>query len=285
MISDHRCFFCFSRVYERLLEKSNLSPVDKRSFVNEMISLYQAHQDDFIAPLYSRELQALLKKYTGNGDPYYEEKKEYNRKASEMVPRLEEIISGSSDPFFTALRIAIAGNIIDFATGSSFDLMGSMERILNEDFAKDDSVILKKALKSAENVLYLGDNAGEIIFDRLFIRTINHPGLTYVVRGSAAINDVTMEDAEYARMGEVANVISSGFDAPSTIPSRSGEEFRRYYEKADVIISKGQGNLEGLITSADKRIFFLLLVKCDVISDFLGVKKNDIVVLNASAGF
>ena len=94
------------------------------------------------------------------------------------------------------------------------------------------------------------------------------------------INDVTMEDAEYTGIKDVTNVISNGFDAPSTIPSESSSEFQHYFNKADVIISKGQGNLEGLIPLNDKRIFYLLMVKCDVMAEFLNVEKGSFVVFN-----
>jgi uncharacterized protein with ATP-grasp and redox domains len=152
--------------------------------------------------------------------------------------------------------------------------------VLNSDFAVDHSGQLRAALLKAEKVLYIGDNAGEIVFDKLLISEISHPGLTFSVRGAPAINDATMEDAEYTGMTSVTRVISSGYDAPTTILSRSGDEFRKCYEEADLIISKGQGNLEGLIGEHDSRIFFLLMVKCDVIAEYLEVDKDSYVVYN-----
>ena len=125
--------------------------------------------------------------------------------------------------------------------------MQQSKKLLNSEFAIDHSKQLKKAIEKAETVLYLGDNAGEIVFDKLFIETIKHPNLTYVVRGGPVINDATMEDAEYIGMKDIANVISSGYDAPSTILNKSSKEFQKYFQKADLIISKGQGNLEGLL--------------------------------------
>ncbi|MDX9903797.1 MAG: ARMT1-like domain-containing protein, partial [Bacteroidales bacterium] len=139
---------------------------------------------------------------------------------------------------------------------------------------------MREELRKAQRVLYIGDNAGEIVFDKLLITEMSHPGLTFSVRGAPAINDATMEDAEYVGMTGVTRVISSGYDAPTTVVSRSGDVFRRYYEDADLIISKGQGNLEGLIGEHDRRIYFLLMVKCDVIAEYLGVKKGSYVVYN-----
>jgi len=156
----------------------------------------------------------------------------------------------------------------------------TIDMVLISEFTTDHSTELKRKLEKAKTVLYLGDNAGEIVFDKLFIGTINHPDLTYVVRGAPIINDVTMEDADYVGMKDIAKVITSGYDAPSTIVNKSSEQFREYFDKADIIISKGQGNLEGLLPLNDKRIFFLLMVKCDVIAELLNVKKDSFVVFN-----
>jgi uncharacterized protein with ATP-grasp and redox domains len=114
----------------------------------------------------------------------------------------------------------------------------------------------------------------------LFIETIKHKDLVYVVRGAPVINDATMEDAEYIGMKNTTIVISNEYDAPSTIVHKSGKVFQHYFEKADLIISKGQGNLEGLLPLNDKRIFFLLMVKCDVMAELLNVGKESFVVYN-----
>lgn len=283
MISDYRCFYCFVRAFEKLVEKENISNEAKASFTLGMISLYQNNQNGFSAPLFSRELHKILRSYTYNPDPYKKEKKKYNDLALRMQPELENIIHKSEDQFTTALRLAIAGNIIDFAANDNFNLQATIDKALTSEFAIDHSLQLKQAIRNADSVLYLGDNAGEIVFDKLFIKTIEHPGLTYVVRGAPVINDATMEDAKYVGMNEIANIISNGYDAPSTIVHKSGKVFQEYFEKADLIISKGQGNLEGLITLNDKRIFFLLMIKCNVMAEFLKIKKGSMVVYSTSS--
>ncbi len=245
-----------------------------------MISLYTNKWDNKNSPEFARELHNLFKSYTLNPDPYKTVKRENNDQAMQMVPDLRKRIAESEDPFNTALRLAIAGNIIDFAANDNFNLLATIERVLTSEFAIDHSSELKDRLKKAEKALYLGDNAGEIVFDRLFIETIGHPNLTYVVRGAPIINDATMEDADYTEMKKAANVISNEYDAPSTILNKSGELFQSYFKEADVIISKGQGNLEGLISSDDNRIFFLLMVKCNVMAELLSVPKDSFVVFN-----
>jgi damage-control phosphatase, subfamily I len=282
MISDYRCFYCFTKAFGKLLEKENISIEAKSNFTNDMIGLYQDTREKFSAPEFARELHRMLRIHTLNPDAYKEVKKENNDQAILMLPELEKILQSSEDPFDTALRLAIAGNIIDFAVSDNFNLEATINKSLNTEFAIEHTLQLKKAIKNAKTVLYLGDNAGEIVFDKLFIKTIMHSNLTYVVRGAPVINDATMEDAEYVGMQKLVNVISNGYDAPSTIVKKSNKQFQQHFKEADLIISKGQGNLEGLAPLNDDRIFFLLMVKCEVIADFLKVEKGSQVIYNQS---
>jgi damage-control phosphatase, subfamily I len=282
MGSDYRCFFCFTRAFERLIEKANISGEAKNSFTFEMINLYRNKWDELLSPEFSRELHSILRNYTHNPDPYSQEKKENNDQALGMFPDLKKMVQRSTDPFNTALRLAIAGNIIDFAANDNFNLQATIDKALTAEFAIDHSKQLEQKLKNAKLVLYLGDNAGEIVFDKLFIETIKHHDLTFVVRGGPVINDATMEDAEFIGMSSAASVISNEYDAPSTIVHKSGKVFQQYFEKADLIISKGQGNLEGLLPLNDNRIFFLLMVKCNVMAELLNAEKDSLVVYNPS---
>jgi damage-control phosphatase, subfamily I len=279
VISDYRCFFCFARAFERLIEKGNLQTEEKKQFANDMFGLFNDVKSDFSIPELSRELHVLLKQYSNNPDPYKEEKKQSNDMVLNMYPELKDIVFQSNNYFNTALRLAIAGNIIDFGISNTFDLHSTIDKVLNSDFAIDDSIQLKQALSEAKTVLYLGDNCGEIVFDKLFIETIMHPNLIYAVRGVPVINDVTLENAKYVEMDLVADVISNGYDAPSTLLEHCSTEFLEVFNRADVIISKGQGNLEGLLGKTRKDVYFLLMVKCEVIADVLGVKKGDFVVM------
>jgi len=281
MVSDYRCFYCFTKAFGRLIEKENLSLKDKNSFTRDMAFLYAGTDGNFSAPAFSRELHEILKNYTQNPDPYVLEKKQSNDFALEMYPELKKQILVSENPFNTAIRLAIAGNIMDYAaTNGDFDLISTINKVSNSNFAIDHSAQLKKSLSKAKTVLYLGDNAGEIVFDKLFIENIMHPNLFFAVRGAPVINDVTMDDAMYTGIDMVADVISNGYNAPSTIINRCSNEFQDVFFNADVIISKGQGNLEGLLGKTNKNIFYLLMVKCHVIADALKVKKDDFVVYN-----
>lgn len=283
MGADYRCFFCFNRAFEKLMKREQLSPEQAKCFTNEIIQLYLEKQEEFSTPLLARELHVRLKKYTNNPDPYKAEKKESNDRALSGYSDFRKQILASQNPFDTALRLAIAGNIIDFGVSDTYELDAAIDKVLNTDFAIDHSSQLKAALDNAQTVLYLGDNNGEIVFDKLLIETIKHPNLIYAVRDNPIINDVTLADATYVGLDQIVPVISNGFDAPSTILEYCSKDFLDVFNHADVIISKGQGNLEGLMDTQNRNIFYLLMVKCDVIAEKLHVNKGDFVITNATA--
>ncbi len=278
MRSDYRCYFCFARLFEELIEKTSLSAEEKNHFAGELFGLFNTEGNSFSVPHLSREVHLLFKKYSGNDNPYKLVKRQSNDMVLSRYDNLKKTVTTSADPFVTALKLAIAGNIIDYGIPQQFDLDETIRKVLTSDFAIDHSKDLKQSLSEAKSVLYIGDNAGEIVFDKLFIETIHHPDLWYAVRGAPIINDVTLEDANYVQMNGVAHVIENGYDAPSTMLSHCSEEFKDLFSRADIVISKGQGNLESLLHESSKKIYFLLMVKCDVIADILGVKKGQFVV-------
>lgn len=278
MRSDYRCYFCFARLFEELIEKTSLSVEEKNRFAGELFGLFNTGENSFSVPHLSREVHLLFKKYSGNDDPYKLVKRQSNDMVLSRYADLKKTVASSADPFVTALKLAIAGNIIDYGIPQHFDLDETIRKVLTSDFAIDHSKDLKQSLSEAKSVLYIGDNAGEIVFDKLFIETIHHPDLWYAVRGAPIINDVTPEDANYVQMNDVAHVIENGYDAPSTMLSHCSEEFKDLFSRADIVISKGQGNLESLLHYPTKKIYFLLMVKCPVIADILGVKKGEFVV-------
>ncbi|MCK9255667.1 MAG: DUF89 family protein [Bacteroidales bacterium] len=233
-----------------------------------------------ISPLIQREINRELIKLTNIPDLYKKEKEESNKIAMELVENLKTNLLKENRNFKTFLRFAIAGNIMDYGAFDNFDINNSIGKALNMKFSIDHSEQLYEKIQEAKTILYLGDNAGEIVFDKLFIENCMKNKVIYVVKASAIINDVTIKDAKYVGMHKIAKVISNGFDAPSTILSKSSSEFLEDYKSADLIISKGQGNLEGLLDEKDKRLFFLLMVKCDIIAQRLKVEKNSFVVLN-----
>ncbi|MGM0427167.1 MAG: damage-control phosphatase ARMT1 family protein [Thermodesulfobacteriota bacterium] len=227
-------------------------------------------------PESGRRIYQKVSAITGNKDPYKEIKAENTRKALSLYPALKDRVQASEDSLLTAVRIAIAGNVIDFGPGKAFDLKQDIEEILTRDFGINDYPSFKACLNAAREILFIGDNAGESVFDRILIEEMKKP-VRYAVRGMPIINDVTFADAVQAGIDEVAAIISSGTDAPGAILATCSPEFRNLYEGSSFIVSKGQGNYEALSHTGGP-LFFLLKAKCRVIAEDLGVKEGDIVL-------
>jgi len=217
-----------------------------------------------------------VREITGVTDPYKEVKKANIEEALSLYPELKKIVKESDNSLLTAIRIAIAGNVIDLGVNKKFNLVEDVRKILKQDFAIRDFEKFEKQLKIADSVLYLGDNAGESVFDKILIEELNKP-VTYVVREIPVINDVTEEDAIASGINEVAEIISSGTTAPAVILSLCNNEFIERFNNSKMIISKGQGNYEGL-SDVNQPVFFLLKAKCFVIANDLNVEENDIVL-------
>lgn len=228
-------------------------------------------------PKLGREMHRIIRQVLQNPDPYYDIKQQFNRLMLDYYPDLKKLVNEADNPFQMALRLAIAGNIIDYGPNHLFDINQTLERAKSIVLAIDDSESLRQSISQAKMLLYLGDNAGEIVMDRIFLETIQHPNVYFAVRGAPIINDALMEDAELVGIDKLARVITNGDDAPGTILESSSAEFKRIFERSDLIISKGQGNYEGL-NSVDRNIFFILMTKCDHVANHLGVKKGDFVV-------
>ncbi len=235
---------------------------------------------DYVPPLIACTIYSIVHDITGCDDPYKSLKMEYNRIAMGMYPDLKDIVYKSDDRLFTAVKLAIAGNIIDFGADIQFDVEETIEDILTKKFAINDYPLFVESLEDSENILYLADNAGEVAFDRILIEEImDYADVVYAVKKKPIINDATIDDAIFCGIDSIAEIVTTS-DTPGTILERCDPEFVEIYRSADMIISKGQGNYETLSEEAGN-IFFLLLVKCPVIAADLGVKIGDGVLLSA----
>ncbi len=229
-------------------------------------------------PYLGREAHRVIRRVLDNHDPFLKLKREFNQVVRKLYPSLRDKVSSSSDPFACAIRLAIAGNIIDFGPPHHFELMKTIDQVLLKNPAIDDTASLKKDLEKASVILYLGDNAGETFFDKVLIEQMPPGEVYYAVRGSPVINDATSEDAYYAGLDQVAKIVSNGSDAPGTILEDCSEEFKNIFERADLVIAKGHGNYETLNEVRGKRLYFLLMVKCKIIGRDLGCSVGDFVV-------
>ncbi len=222
-------------------------------------------------PVVGQMIHRRLRELTGVADPYRGVKERLNRVALEMLAGLVERVRSAKDPLLVAARLAIAGNALDSGVDAGLTEEKARRAVataLSDPFC-GDMENFAQAAASARSILYLADNAGEIVFDRLLIQRLPAGRVTVVVRGGPVINDATMDDARVAGLDEVAEVIDNGSDAPGTLLEDCSDEFRRRFEQADMVIAKGQGNFESL-SDEPGNLFFLLKVKCPVIASRLG---------------
>ena len=236
-------------------------------------------------PEIARRIHQLIQQQTGETDLYREEKRRQNTMALAWLPEMQRRVQAAKDPLELALRLAIAGNVIDCGVTddiSEQQVAAALEKALREPI-QGDLAAFRKAILSAQQILYLADNAGEIVFDRLLMEQIGFGKITLVVRGREILNDATRSDAEAAGLDQLVAVMDNGSGVPGTLLADCSEGFRERFAAAELIISKGQGNFETLCgTSA--RVFFLFKVKCEVIARRAGMPMGTHVLLHAKSG-
>ena len=230
-------------------------------------------------PQTARLVYGPISEITGVRDPFRALKEQSIKIALGHYEQMKSAVRSSVDPLRTAAGIAIAGNVIDFGSHQHFELEKELKAALEKPLAVDHYESFRRSVDKARTVLYLGDNAGETVLDRLLIETIGKNTI-YAVRDIPIINDATVEDARKSGLDSVARIMSSGCDAPGTILDRCSPEFMEIFRTADVIISKGQGNLECLSEETGP-IFYLLKVKCSVITRSLGAPMGEMILKDA----
>ncbi len=246
-------------------------------------SLKSLWDEEASPPAVSAPLYLQIGQMCGRDDPFLARKVHYTREALKLLPTLTRLVSEAEDPFDTAVRISIAGNVIDFGTGGEEEV-GDLEKVLadylSKPFFRNDVEELEDRLDDARRILYLGDNAGETVFDRPLLSLLAGGSVTYAAKGGAIINDATVADARLAGIHLHAGLISTGARTPGTILETCSSEFLDHYHQADLIISKGQGNFETLTEEkAEGRIFMLFTVKCSVAAEYLGAKMRDMIAM------
>lgn len=221
-------------------------------------------------------IQKTIKKTLGNWDPYREVKDQSTKEALSLYPTLKTMVMAASNPLAYAISLSIAGNIIDFGFSSEYDLYSNIEMVLTQGLPREVVDTFQRDLERARDILFLGDNAGETVFDRVLIENLSRP-ITYVVKGGPVLNDATMSDAVDAGLDRVAEVIDNGSDAPGTLLPLCSPAFRERFCQADLVIAKGQSNYETL-SNERAPIYFLLQAKCPVIAREIGVPEGTAVM-------
>jgi len=269
------CFLCWlRRGYGAVKNVSDDRSLQLKVLQDVSERLFEYPLGDPYNPAFIYWFQNLLTEAAERKDPWGHIKKSFNQMAMEVYPLLKENIAKSRDPLLTAAIIASAGNIIDEAGGFNFSLEKSIISSLEEGFKYADYQEFKKSLSASRRVLYFADNAGEIVFDRLLLEEISGHEITYVVKGSPLSTDVTVEDAKFAGIESVANVVSTEAKYPLRIVGSRVKELVKALDEADIIISKGLLNYGLLTYQLERPAFYLFRIKCNNFRESIASKGN-----------
>ncbi|MDD3926953.1 MAG: ARMT1-like domain-containing protein [bacterium] len=269
-------FECMPCILTQALNTARLVTDDRETMARVMAAAHDYSRDMNLAltpttlctPLYR-----MIEELTGDPDPYAGMKRKYNDLALELYPEACKLLEDYPDRLHTALKLAVAGNIIDLGIGMKFDLAEVVAEVAAGDFAVDDYDSLQADLKTARSLLILGDNTGEIVFDKILVEELRPYGLvlTYAVKAGPIINDSTLEDASYVGLDGLCRVITSGSNGIGTPLAEVSREFREVFDRADIVIGKGHGHYESLSSSTPRPVYCLLRAKCSLVAASLGI--------------
>lgn len=282
MRTSYLCIPCFFRQIENTSSMVGLS-LRKKRYLYEILTK-RLLQFDFNYPpvVFGRIIYKTIARLSNKKDPFLKEKIKTERYLLKMIPQIEGYLKRSRSPLYLAAKMSCVANSIDFGAGKRPPLDNIMSQFKNARLYIDHFLIFKRRIKEKSVIVIIGDNCGEAIFDMLFIETLKetypYVEVFYVTRSSPIINDVVISDTKRIGLQKLAKVISSGCSYPGILLDRISPSFRRIYRKADIVISKGQGNFESL-NDENKDIFYLFKVKCPAVSRFLSIPQNKYIFL------
>lgn len=284
------CIPCFFKQAIEAARFASASKKTQKKILNELSKVIPKISLTASPPEMGRTIYGLVERLTKKRDPFKKVKKKSNSIALRLYDKLKKRVRHSSDSLLTALELAIAGNIIDYGIQNTLNVDKEIKKILDEEhkaIKKESSKLFnypkfKRILRKTGTILYIADNAGETVFDRILIEEIRNlykdKRIIYAVKGKPIINDALIEDAYQCGIDGVAEVVSTGLGIPGTKLSLCSKKFRKIFKDVDMIISKGQGNFESL-SEQKKPVCFLFMAKCSVVAKDVGCKLGDVILL------
>jgi hypothetical protein len=252
------CIPCFLRQTLEAARQVTSDAVVQEQLVRDILRMTAELDFRQSPPSVGQPIRRRLRELTGVKDPYQAAKSRFNHLAMNALPVLAASVRRAPDPLLAAAKLAIAANAIDMGVAAALSDADILEALHGS------------AVAGATDILYLADNAGEIAVDRLLVEQIGPKRVTLAVRGAPVLNDATLADAHEVGMHELVEVIDNGSDGAGTILSDCSPSFQERFNRADLVIAKGQGNFETL-SDVERNIFFLFKVKCPVLSRHVGL--------------
>ena len=264
---------CLPCLLRQSLEAARLTAMDnhhEQAIMDAALALLSDYKRYTTSPQLARAIHRQVKQITGSADPYRAIKHEHIRAALELYDQARARVLASDNPLLIAIKAAAAGNLIDAAIYRDIEIGQAILNRLDLPMAICDLDELACRLREAKTVLIIGDNAGESVFDRLLAEQLKPATVYYAVKSQPIINDATLEDARLSGLESCARLVESGCDSPGTILEDITPAFADLLWHADIVISKGQGNYEGM-SDIPRDIFFLLKAKCPLVAGHFGV--------------
>jgi len=261
----------------------NLGETETKQLIKFGYNHVEETIDKETAPKVTANIFEYAMDFINDDDPYKEEKEYSNKAAMEVIDKLEleKEIQGVSG-FENAIKLSIAGNIIDYSAFDDVDdekIYSTIKRVLEADFKSAKVTELQSDLKNAKKIMYIADNAGEIVFDKLLLSKMDLSKVTFVIKSGPIVNDATLSDCEMVGIDQLVKVIDNGAAIQGCDLNYCSKEFIEEFNSSDLIISKGQANFETLDEINDKNIYFLLMAKCRKIASCIGCEVGDFVLM------
>ncbi len=275
-----RCGLCFRRGFQGFLQRAGLPPESLDGYLDSIVARLR---EGASPPEAGVEAWKTLREATGHKDIFHGEKTFFTRELLARLPALRKALAASGEPAMGALAAATWCNLVDSAQGNAIPTPERLLEIFGTPLTRDGRRQFLKTLESASSLLILGDNAGETVMDRLFLEVSGYSGrVFYMVRPLPVMNDATREDALEAGLHRYAVILDSGSDVPSVIPSMLSQEALEVFRSSDLILAKGQGNLEGLWGVRDPRVYHSFVVKCPVVAEAVGLPEGSGVFVSST---
>lgn len=258
------CYKCLLRQALSAMDSAEVDQKTQSQIIKKVLDTLKKADDSLSPPELASQTNRVIRDSIGIEDLYKDIKRDSHLMAKEYLEDLIDLSNEGNDKLEQGLKISAAGNIIDVVHVNDYDLWEEVITTVNQDLLGEGVEAFRQRIDESSYLLYLADNVGETIFDRVFIETLDIP-VIYAVKGGPILNDATLEDALAAGIDQAAEIIETGSRGPGTILNQCSEEFQQLFEKSNLVLSKGQANYETLEAQGDK-VFFLLRVKCPIIS-------------------
>jgi len=275
MKADPVCYECVFRQAVSALKSTDLSQEIQIKTLKKVLKSLEDADPSLTPSAMAGDTNRVMRESTGIKDFYQAEKRANHDLALSYLNDLRDLLQDGDDLLEQGLKISAAGNIIDIIHSNDYHLWQEVEKTVNSELIGGGIDNFRTALNIAPHLLYLADNVGETVFDRVFIESIDIP-VYYAVKSGPILNDAVLEDALAAGIDQAAEIVETGSQSPGTILYQCSDEFQELFQESKLVISKGQANYETMDENGDK-VYFLLRTKCPVLSHELDAPMGSLV--------